>query len=238
MEENDNTYIEMEPPPDLKGRPIIAGPNSPTNHLGELLKKIISPLVPNFKSYIKDDWDFLRNLPNNIPYPCNLYSCDIKSLYTNISHDLGLKALNFEKHKTDIDTCFTKEFILQSAKFVLNNNNFFFDTVLYKQLIGTAMGTDFAPSYANIAVGYLEEHFLYPNISNNFDKNISELIIDSYSRYMDDGFLAWPNEENIHIFNQSINSLDPNLEFMFEPSIKYVDDNGTTLEKLNFSTSW
>ena len=67
------------------------------------------------------------------------------------------------------------------------------------------MGTDFAPSYANIAVGYLEEHFLYPNISNNFDKNISELIIDSYSSYMDDGFLAcsgalrysekkiWPN---------------------------------------------
>ena len=51
---------------------------------------------------------------------------------------------------------------------------------------------------------------------------------------MDDGFLAWPNEENIHIFNQLINSLDPNLEFMFKPSIKYVDDNGTPLEKLNF----
>ena len=118
----------------------------------------------------------------------------------NISYDLGLKALEFwiEKHKTDIDTRFTKEFILQSAKFVLNNNNFFFDTVLYKQLIDTAMGTDFAPSYANIAVGYVEERFLFPNISCNFDKNISELIIDSYIRYMDDCFLAWPNEENIH----------------------------------------
>ena len=35
---------------------------------------------------------------------------------------------------------------------------------------------------------------------------------------MDGGFLAWPNEENIQIFNQSINSLDPNLDFTFEPS--------------------
>ena len=52
---------------------------------------------------------------------------------------------------------------------------------------------------------------------------------------MDDGFLAWPNEENIDVFKQLINS----LEFTPEPSIAYNDDvykedNGTRLEKNNF----
>ena len=44
-----------------KDRPIIAGPNSPTQHLSELLEKILYPLVPYLKSYIKDDWDFRKN---------------------------------------------------------------------------------------------------------------------------------------------------------------------------------
>ena len=42
-------YIEMDPPRDLKGRPIIAGPNSPTQHLSQLLDKIISHIVPHLK---------------------------------------------------------------------------------------------------------------------------------------------------------------------------------------------
>ena len=39
----------MEPPNSLKGRPIIAGPNSPTQSLSSLLEKILTPLVPKTK---------------------------------------------------------------------------------------------------------------------------------------------------------------------------------------------
>ena len=95
IKNHNNIYLEMAPPDDLKGRPIIAGPNSPTQHLSKLLEKILSPLVPYIKSYIKDDWDFLRKLPSSIDYDCTLYSCDIISLYSNITHDLGLKALEY-----------------------------------------------------------------------------------------------------------------------------------------------
>ena len=45
----------MEPPNSLKGRPNIAGLNSPTGRLSSLLKKILTPMVPKVKSYIKDD---------------------------------------------------------------------------------------------------------------------------------------------------------------------------------------
>ena len=58
MKRANSVYIEMDPPDDLKARPIVAGPNSPTQKLSELLEKILSPLVPRQKSYIKDDWDF------------------------------------------------------------------------------------------------------------------------------------------------------------------------------------
>ena len=95
MKRNEEEDLEMDPPQDLKARPIIAGPNAPTQHLSELIEKIISPLLPHLKSYIKDDWDFRRKLPSHIEYSSTLYSCDIVSLYTNITHELGLTALEY-----------------------------------------------------------------------------------------------------------------------------------------------
>ena len=87
----------MSPPKDLKGRAIVAGPQAPTQHLSELLEKLLSPLVPQLRSYVKDDWDFLRKFPRQLDPHCKLYSCDVVNLYTNISHDLGLKSLELDQ---------------------------------------------------------------------------------------------------------------------------------------------
>ena len=94
----------MPCPPDLKGRPIIAGPVSPTQRLSELMEKILSPLVPLLKSYIKDDWDFINRLPRTTNFECEIYSVDIVSLYTNIPHKLGLEAVEYyvDKHRSRI----------------------------------------------------------------------------------------------------------------------------------------
>ena len=164
IEDWSSSYIHMETPYTLKGRPVIAGPASPTQHLSELIEKILSPLVPNLQSYVKDDWDFLRKFPSELDPACDIFSCDIVSLYTNITHDLGLRALDFWITKFDhlIPSRFTKEFILESAHFILTNNYFKFDNVLYLQLIGTAIGTIFAPPYACLTCGYLEVTKLYP----------------------------------------------------------------------------
>ena len=180
-----STYVEMDPPDDLKARPIIAGTNSPTQHLSEIIEKILSPLVPSIKSYIKDDWDFIGKLPRGkkIPTACDLHSCDIVSLYTNITHDLGLRALEYwlEKKKELIQPRFTKVFILESVLFILSNNNFYFDGELYHQLIGTAMGTTFAPPYACLSIAYLEETKLYPQVTATFGTEISEWIIGFFT---------------------------------------------------------
>ena len=219
-------YIHMSVPPDLKGRPIIAGPESPTQRLSELLEKLLSPLVSSLKSYIKDDWDFLRKLPKTVDFDCELYSVDIVSLYTNIPHDLGVEAVSYyvDKYRNKIPTRFTKEFILESLLFVLENNNFLFDGVLYHQRTGTAMGTKCAPPYANLSIGYLEDTKLYPQLPRYFEISVCELIIRWFLRYIDDGFILWPKTADIKIFFQLLNSLNPYIQFTLEASTKSLRD--------------
>ena len=213
-----SSYVRMTMPESLKGRPIIAGPCAPTQHLSELLEKILSPLVLHQKTYIKDDWDFLRKLPNNIDFPCNLYSCDIVSLYTSINHDLGILALRYwvTKLRDLIPKRFTTDFILESASFVLQNNFFKFDDITYHQLIGTAMGTIFAPPYACLTVGYLEETKLYPELQNYFNANLCKLIISLYFRFMDDGIIFLPKEIDIKTFENILQGLHPDIKFTLE----------------------
>ena len=55
IEKSNDIYIQMEPPNSLKGRLIIAGPNSSTQRLSSRLEKILTPLVHKLKSCIKDD---------------------------------------------------------------------------------------------------------------------------------------------------------------------------------------
>ena len=86
-------YIQTEPPNNLKGRPIIADQNSPTQRLSSLLEKILTPLIPKLKSYIKDDLGFLKKLPRNLDPSFTFLTCDIVSLYTNILYKIGLRAL-------------------------------------------------------------------------------------------------------------------------------------------------
>ena len=136
------------------------------------------------------------------------------SLYTNISHELGEKALSYyiSKYRDLIPERFSKEFIIESAMFVLKNNNFLFDRQMYDQVIGAAMGTIFAPPYACLSVGFLEETKLYPQLQQVSPKYFDILYI-LFKRYIDDGFILWPCEINIQLFENILNNLDPKIKF-------------------------
>ena len=190
-----SSYLKMPAPDDLKARPIVAGPNSPTQKLSKLLQIILSPLVTCLDTYIQDDWDFLRKLPRYLePSKYRLVSFDVTSLYTSIPHSLGEDALKYflQKYSHLIPSRFSVEFILEASMFVLKNNNFLFDSIMYRQISGTAMGTDFAPPYACLCMGYLEETKLFPELQRRFNYVDFELIIKFLLRYIDDGFEIWP----------------------------------------------
>ena len=164
----------MEPPADLKSRPVIAGPIAPTQNASKLLEKILTPIVSTQNTYIKDDWDFVKKLPRKMEYECNLFGCDIESLYTSINLDLGLKAITYwiTKRRDLIPDRFTNEFILDIVKFIFSNNNFHHNTDMYHQVFGASMGGSASPPYACLSVGFLEETKLFPPILPiHFDQN-------------------------------------------------------------------
>ena len=190
------------------------------------------------KTYVKDDWDFIRKLSSHVDYPCVLASCDVVSLYTSIPHDLGLEALSYwiDKKRNLIPERFTKAFILEAASFVLSNNNFQFDIYMFLQLVGTAMGTKFAPPYACLSVGYLEETILFPRLLPlHFTLTECKLIEEIFKRFMDYGFVLWPKNANIDIFRKLLNELHPSLKFTVEKGKNSCEQNFDTFTQvLNF----
>ena len=54
--QNDNDTIKnVLKRNDLKCRPIVAGPNSPTQPLSSFMEKILKAIVPCLTTYVKDD---------------------------------------------------------------------------------------------------------------------------------------------------------------------------------------
>ena len=87
-------YIEVFQPEDLKTRPIISGPESPTKRLSCLIENLLKPIVPGLTTYVKYDWDFLRFLSRSLIFDSVLHSCDIERLYISIPIDLGIEAID------------------------------------------------------------------------------------------------------------------------------------------------
>ena len=82
---------------------------------------------------MKDDWDFLRQLPSNVPFECELFSCDITSLYTSIPTNFGIEAIQYwiERERNMIPSPVTNNFLSDSLKFNLTNNNFLFHDKMF-----------------------------------------------------------------------------------------------------------
>ena len=89
-----------------------------------------------------------------------LCTFDVKSLYTNIPHEYGLEAMNYwlDKHQDSINPRLSKAFILESVD-ILKNNTFKFNDEYFLQMVGTVTGTNMAPTYATLTMGYHELKF-------------------------------------------------------------------------------
>ena len=179
---------------------------------------ILQPYIKHVPSYIKDSNDFLNKLPKYIDHNDKFITIDVKSLYTNISTELGLKAVEYWVNKFPEENKFKIDFIIQGCELVLKNNYFNFDNKHYLQISGTAMGTKMAPSYATLTLGYLE-NILFENNDN--------VRREKYFRYLDDIFIIW-NEDwgNHESFITELNTIDNKLEFL-------VDKVGETVNFLD-----
>ena len=109
-----------------------------------------------------------------------------------------------------------KEFVSAPLKISMENNVFIFNDECLHQLIGSAMGTKAAPSYANLTVAYLEDT-LYATLRNVYDKGIAEAIQRNWMRYLDDCIIQWLAEwGDIKDFHRHLNNLHPSINFTIE----------------------
>ena len=167
-------------------------------------------------SYIQHSPDFLRTLEDIINDQLViedgdiLVTIDVTGLYTNIPVNEGIKACKdiLEKHSDDKEK---NEFVIELLELVLKHNIFELDGKLYRQLIGTAMGSKPAPDYANIFMSVIDEEILKLS-----DK------IKFFKRFLDDCYMIFRGScRELHEFINDINQINNSIKFTVEHTKPY-----------------
>ena len=83
-------------------------------------------------------------------------------------HIFGLEALDYwlENHPENLHARLKKEFVLECAKFILQNNNMKSNNEFYNQIKVTAMGAIFVPTYAIFRWDILKSNFIVSALLN------------------------------------------------------------------------
>ena len=203
------------------GRPIVSACSCPTELISSFLDKKMASFVQSLPTYIKDTNHALKMF-DQFQFPAQsklVFTMDVKSLYTVIPNDEGLRALRHFFDRRTVKEPST-DTLIRLAELVLTLNCFSFDDKFYKQINGVAMGTKMGPNYANLFVGYVEER-----IFNQFDGPVPE----RFGRYIDDCFGATScGRPELDRFIQFVNTFHPALEFTWEistSSVTFLDIN-------------
>ena len=174
----------------------------------------IKPLVYQEQTVLKDTTELNMILESTkFSKNCFLVTADVYSLYTNISVDKALLALDNLCRVHKLGQC---PLLVEFSKLILHNNYIYvkeFD-VVYHQVHGLAMGSPFAVSIANIFMCRLE----CPLVSKFASK------LELYKRFIDDLFFVWRGTlETLNNFLEELNNVGPMIKLTWVISEKSVD---------------
>ena len=195
-------------------RPIVSGCSAPTERISSFLDHIIKPLVSTTPSYIKDTPHLISLLEStHIPSNAILVTIDVSSLYTNIPQDEGTESC-LEAIEAVEASHIPRNLLQQLFDIVLRCNVFSFDSQVYQQIQGTAMGTRMAPSYANLFMDRFERSFLA-------QEPILPLV---WKRYIDDILCIWTGTRSeLDSFLDRLNKAHRTLRFTWSISDKHIE---------------
>lgn len=212
LENNELNSGEIEIP----GRPIISLCGSPTERIGHYFNYFLQEIVPLQWTYTKDTTYFINEIEKiTLPNDTIMASFDVTSMYTNMEHVEILDAIErawpkLESRSFEIPLP-PKDIMLQILKLIIENNEFEFNGVIYRQKIGVPMGAPMSPSLTDIRMFEIMtdiiDRFAYKN-------NLIHLSV-----YRDDGFLLFTgSKEELVSFFEIANQIHPFLKFTFEIS--------------------
>ncbi|XP_059066412.1 uncharacterized protein LOC131857721 [Cryptomeria japonica] len=179
-------------------RPIVDTIGSPTYKLAAFLAKLISLLVGNSNSFIKDSNQFVQFIKDtNLDPQDTLVSFDVVSLFTKVPI---LDSIEIVKLKVNEEIASLVELCLRSTFFA-------FQGIIYEQVDGVAMGSPLSPVIANIFMEHFEEVALHS----------FPLKPKWWKRYMDDTKVCWPHGlDMLEEFHTHLNNIFPSITFTKE----------------------
>ena len=197
------------------GRPAISNNEAAAERISSFLDCHLKNIIPTIPHILEDTREFLYKIEQlqNIPLGTLLVSFDVVGLYPHIPHDEGLQIMKKYLDKSE-DQSVRSENLYKLAEIVLKHNYFEFGQDVYQQILDTAIGTKFAPPYANIFMAGLEEE-----IFNN--PKFKPFL---WLRYLDDIFCLWT--EGVYKLKEFFNYLNefrPSIKFTMEYSEKQIN---------------
>ena len=197
-------------------RPIVSVSGGILENPSAFVDHHIKELGTKHNTYLQDTPDFLRKIEEineNGPLPDNaiLVTLDVKSLYTNIPHEEGIKCAE-EGLNERVDKTIPTGFIVRMLSLLLHNNIFEYNGKFYSQEIGAAMGVKAAPNYANNFMSKKIDKKIQ-ELSEKYNKN-GYISLKLMKRFLDDIFQIFiGTTRELHAFFGEINQIHPNIKF-------------------------
>ena len=197
------------------GSPIVSACNFPTENMASYRDMVMSALVCNLKTHVKDNNHALQ-----IFRTFQFAHDDVRQRFPYvIPHNSGLEALKYFLNKRPVLDPPTAT-LTCLAELVLTLNAFSFNNEFYHQVGGVAMGGKMGPNYACFFVGFIEEQ-----IGQQYTGTVSQL----HKRYIDDVVgIACCSRVELEDYIAFVSNSHPALQFthtISETELPFLDIN-------------
>lgn len=192
------------------GSPVVSFINAPTYKLSKMFGDILKNVVGKSHRTVRNSREFKRKISKiRLPKEYEMISLDATSLFTNVSKELTVAAINTKWKQISKFTTLPKDEFISGIAMVMDNCCFQYDNIFYKQIYGSPMGSPVSPHLADLVLEILQ------------DKVIQKLSfhLPYFFRYVDDINTAVPKNKKKDIV-ELFNKYDHRLQFTIEEEKK------------------
>ena len=193
-------------------RPVVSGSGTISEGISHWVDEQAKGEVKKLPTYLEDTRHLLQliqeenqkgpQLPGTVPV-----TLDITGMYTNVPVDEGLQAFAKKMEQRE-DKKIPTWFLVKLMRFIAESSVFVFDTELFIQLLGVAMGSRSSPTFACLFVGILE--FVMLLGWQNKGGPMPHLL----KRFIDDIFFLWGHgKEELKKFIAHLNGFHRTIKF-------------------------
>ena len=201
-------------------RSVVSGSGTVAEGISHWVDEGAKGEVPRLPTYLEDTRHLLQLIQEeneNGPQPPGTIpvTLDIVAMYNNVPVDEGLRSFAKLMDKR-MDQTIPTSFLVRLMKFVAESSVFVFDSDLFLQLLGVAMGSRSSPTFACLFVGVLEAVMLVTwEVQGG-------LLPHLLRRFIDDVFFLWRHgEAELLKFIHHLNSSHRTIKFEVVPGESY-----------------